>query len=216
MFSLNTRVLVSVIFLCMVVPVNAALIGRLPSTPGGTDYRAVYDDVLKITWLTNAGLSRNGDWENQLDWIDSLNSANHLGFNDWRLASVSTASRPDVFNCSFGMAQDCADAGNELGYMYNHNMVGLGNNNTADQMVGGVLLTDIKTDYWSGTEYDSDFAWALYFDDGFQRVNIKDVNGYIYGWAVRSGDIAAVPVPAAVWLFGAGLVGLMSVGQRKR
>jgi len=37
----------------------------------------------------------------------------------------------------------------------------------------------------------------------------------IYAWAVRSGDVSAVPVPAAMWLFGSGLLGLIGVARRK-
>jgi hypothetical protein len=33
---------------------NAALIGRLPITLGGTDYQAYYDDIHDLTWLTDA------------------------------------------------------------------------------------------------------------------------------------------------------------------
>jgi len=39
--------------------------------------------------------------------------------------------------------------------------------------------------------------------------------GY-YAWAVYSGDVSAVPVPAAVWLFGSGLMGLVGLDRRKR
>ncbi len=39
---------------------------------------------------------------------------------------------------------------------------------------------------------------------------------YGYGWAVHSGDVSTVPVPAAVWLFGSGLLGLIGVARRKR
>jgi len=31
---------------------------------------------------------------------------------------------------------------------------------------------------------------------------------------VRTGDVGAVPVPAALWLFGSGLVGLVSLGVK--
>ena len=37
-----------------------------------------------------------------------------------------------------------------------------------------------------------------------------------YAWAVQSGDISAVPVPAAVWLFGSGLIGLAGFDRRKK
>jgi len=30
------------------------------------------------------------------------------------------------------------------------------------------------------------------------------------------GDVSAVPVPAAVWLFGSGLVGLVGIARRKK
>jgi hypothetical protein len=37
-----------------------------------------------------------------------------------------------------------------------------------------------------------------------------------YGWAVHSGNAGAVPLPAAVWLFGSGLLGLIGVGRKRR
>lgn len=36
-----------------------------------------------------------------------------------------------------------------------------------------------------------------------------------YAWAVRDGDVAAVPVPAAVWLMGSALAGLALFGRRR-
>jgi hypothetical protein len=34
-------------------------------------------------------------------------------------------------------------------------------------------------------------------------------------WAVHDGDIGAVPIPAALWLFGSGLLGLVGMAKRK-
>jgi hypothetical protein len=36
-----------------------------------------------------------------------------------------------------------------------------------------------------------------------------------HAWAVRDGDIGAVPIPAAAWLFGSGLLGLIGVARKK-
>ena len=36
-----------------------------------------------------------------------------------------------------------------------------------------------------------------------------------YGWAVRNGDVAAVQVPAAIWLFASGL-GLLAFNHRRK
>jgi len=37
-----------------------------------------------------------------------------------------------------------------------------------------------------------------------------------YAWSVHSGDVGAVPVPAAVWLFGSGLIGLVGFQDAKK
>ena len=57
-------------------------------------------------------------------------------------------------------------------------------------------------------------AWYFYFNFGRQYAGLKD--NFYYAWAVRSGDVSAVPVPAAAWLFGSGLIGLLGVAKRKR
>ena len=70
--------------------------------------------------------------------------------------------------------------------------------------------------YWSATEYaaNTNSAWLLYMTDGIQSYGHKATASY--AWAVQSGDVSAVPVPAAVWLFGSGLVGLIGIARRKK
>jgi len=36
-----------------------------------------------------------------------------------------------------------------------------------------------------------------------------------FGWAVKSGDVGTVPIPAAMWLFGSGVLALVGVARRK-
>ena len=69
--------------------------------------------------------------------------------------------------------------------------------------------------YWA-MEYapDTNYAWDFNMGFGLQGAYQK-TNNY-YAWAVLSGDvISAVPVPAAVWLFGSGLLGLLGIARRK-
>lgn len=189
---------------------QAALQGRLALTPGGT-YQAAYDDVLDITWLTNAGLSGVNSWDNQVAWADNLNT---LGFDDWRLATISaTSPTTSVFDCSSGTAADCATAGNELGYMYYHNMDGSGDNR-GTQVVDGISLTNVQNFYWSDTEFGSSDAWDFNFGSGDQNFFVKANNLEGWGWAVRSGDVGVVPIPAAAWLFGSA-IGLLGWKARK-
>jgi hypothetical protein len=211
----KTRILgtlCAVLFSFVTVSANAALVSRL----GGA---AAYDDVLDITWLTDADLSGANAWDNQVAWANSLNTSNHLGFNTgWRLASMSvaaglpTGTTTSVIDCSTATELACRD--NELGYMFYRNMGGNSlDDKTGNQTVGGVLLTDVQSAYWSGTELGSINAWFFGYFNGLQAVNGKP--GNFDGWAVRAGDVA-VPVPAAVWLFGSGLMGLLGLARRKK
>lgn len=87
--------------------------------------------------------------------------------------------------------------------MYYRNLGGSSLDNlTGNQVsVDGVTLNNIQSDYWSGTgsaSYSSN-AWAFFFFNGGQG-NFGKTSA-LAAWAVRSGDVGAVPVPAAVWLF---------------
>ena len=70
--------------------------------------------------------------------------------------------------------------------------------------------------YWSGTEYapNTGNAWT-FTSDGSQSWNSKS-RFPMYALAVRPGDVAAVPVPAAVWLLGSGLIGLAGITRKRK
>lgn len=68
--------------------------------------------------------------------------------------------------------------------------------------------------YWSGTE-TSDFpitAWSFSTYNGGQYANFKPFQRH--AWAVSPGQLNAVPIPGAVWLFGTGLVGMLGFKRR--
>ena len=205
-------VLCAAVFSFISMSSHAALVGRLPVTPGGTDYQAAYDTTLDITWVTNAALSGVGNWTTQLAWASNLN---YLGYDDWRLASMSVSTPPGTYiptsnmvSCATATEVACRD--NELGYMYYFNLDGTGDN-TGDQTAGNVILTDIQTGYWTDTEFNSSLAWVFLFGVGNQGAGLH--YGGQYGWAVRDGDVLATPAPAAVWLFGSGLLGLIGMSR---
>ena len=70
--------------------------------------------------------------------------------------------------------------------------------------------------YWSGTEFApaTEGAWGFALGYGFQY-DLYKTDSY-YALAVRPGDVAAVPVPAAAWLFGSGLLGMLGVARRRK
>ena len=206
---------------------NAALVDR----GGGL----IFDDDLNITWQANAnlaatntfgvsGISTTGspagivDWPTAQSWIAAMNTANYLGYSDWRLP---TTLQPDatcaaqVNGNSYG--KNCT--GSEMGHLFYTELGGVAwQDITTTHNTNYDLFQNIRSGAWfylSGTEYAPNtlYAWDFSFGGGQQQWNFKTSN--YYAWAVRSGDVSAVPVPAAVWLFGSGLLGLIGVARRK-
>jgi hypothetical protein len=104
---------------------NAALLSRA----GGQAY---YDDVLDITWLTNANLADTNDfgvtginangtmtWAKANEWIGAMNTANYLGTNDWRLPTVEPLNGSTFnYSASFNGSTDRGYNQSEQGTAY--------------------------------------------------------------------------------------------------
>lgn len=194
---------------------DAALVGRLAATPGGTDYQAYYDTEADLTWLADANYAQTSgynvdglmNWQQSMDWAAGLNIGDVDG---WRLPSSLNADGPDPcpsYNCT----------GIEMGNLF-YNVLG----GTAGQDIGNShnanydLFSNVQDYvYWSATEYapNTDIALSFGMNRGFNGSAYKSLNAY--AWAVQSGDVSAVPIPAAVWLFGSGLIGLVGLARRK-
>lgn len=101
-------------------------------------------------------------------------------------------------------------------YNPNPNWTGTPNATFQDAAYGNTANTfsNLKSYfYWTGTEYLADGAalnsWAFSTETGYQFSS--DKSNLMYAWAVREGDVAPVPVPGAIWMFGSGLLGLLRV-----
>ena len=81
---------------------------------------------------------------------------------------------------------------------------------------GADLSNEIEVALLDGRDY----VWSFNIKTGNQVLQVKDTGfGNLAAWAVRDGDVAAlvaVPVPAAVWLFGSGMLGLIGIARRKK
>ena len=207
-----------------VVPFNAnsALVDR----GGGF----IYDDVLDITWLQDANYARTSgyhedgkmSWNNANIWVGQLE---YGGFTEWRLPTMIDIGNDGCNNTYNGT--DCGynpdTTDNELASLYFDTLdnlafydvfgnapqegFGLSNSGSFLNMATGV--------YWFGVEYATDDAkaWAINFSYGSQDNYNKTID--YYAWAVHDGDIGAVPIPSAVWLFGSGLLVLIGLARRK-
>lgn len=187
--------------------VSAALYTRL----GGL---AVYDSDLDITWLANANAGAGSiydDGSNTVDgrmtWANANNWASSLifgGSENWRLANMDVNGDGIIVDCASVGAAACLD--NEYGYQFYYNGI-----NTNAQAPFNSIQTN---NYWSETAAGSS-AWLFDFNynDGSQLTTSQNYNAY--AWAVMDGDISNVPLPAAFWFFGSGLLGISLFARRR-
>ena len=201
-----------------------------------TTIEAYYDSVLDITWLVQAD-SRGGvtNWADTMAATTGVLGEEAYGINHWRLPTMLDTSTPGCnfantgTDCGYNVQTGSASTTvySELASMFYDTLGNLSLHDasgSSPQTGWGLSNTGpfsgLQADgYWIGVEdasYTTD-AWLLDFNSGTQHPEDKDQNFY-YTWLVHDGDVGAsvVPVPAAVWLFGSGLVGLIGIARRKK
>lgn len=202
----------------------------------------IYDTDLNITWLANANYGAGSSydtadgyndgsmtWQNAMDWTANLayyDSVRDVVYDDWRLPAISPldpSCAQQYSNASYGL--NCT--GSEFGHVVNAEL-GLMDpeiNLAYDGIYGPVAanygpFTNVRPNgYWFGTEYSGNnaYAWTFIIDSGNTGFTPKAYGG-TYAWAVRDGDVysvSTVPVPAAIWLLGSGLLGLIAAIRRR-
>lgn len=201
----------------------------------------IYDDVLDITWLQDANYAKTSGYdEDGLMTFDEANtwvkSLNYAGFSNWRLPKANLRkdfhdwdncdlSNDGTLNCGYNVNRG------ELGSLY-YDTLGF----SADPFLSipkknyspfkNVYVENTPYDslpYIYDTQYSKDSFFSYNFDFSYGSQDVA--NGFylkkypdhlhFFVWAVRDGDVQDVPVPAAAWLFGSALLGLMATRRAR-
>ena len=141
-----------------------------------------------------------------MTWFGAQAWANNLslgGYTDWSL--------PTTVPALSGYNQK----GSQMGDLFYTQLGGVSHTSiTTTHNANYNLFTNVQSSvYGLGSEYAPNPYYAWYFDT-YGGQNRTSKLSQLYAWAVRPGDVAAVPVPAAFWLFGSAMIGLMGLKRR--
>lgn len=202
----------------------------------------IFDSTLNITWQQNAQLAASNtfglgvrsdsgiiiradgsmNWPGALMWIDAMNTANYLGYSDWRLPKINAPFGFNLTCTSYDGSTDCGynitDTRNELAHLFYISLANLGafdtqgNSNPPHTLNVGSFVNFQPARYWTGTQLPPavgpNEAFTFTVGSGLKEWDAK-VTPYhtVSVWAVRDGDVAVVPEPSSFLLLLAGLTG---------
>jgi len=86
-----------------------------------------------------------------------------------------------------------------------------------DTQAVAIDITDIVRGWLNGTaNHGLEMFYANYNQDDVLYLSTMETDTAAYGNVTPYLEVTVVPVPAAVWLFGSGLLGLVAIARRRR
>lgn len=154
---------------------------------------------------TDFNLNGKVSWFGAQAFVAYLNTINYAGSQQWTLP---TAGAFPLVGWNETGTQFTQLFYNELGGNENINIPNTSN------------FTNEQNDaYWLSTEggwrddmSSPNMGWSFSTETGYQFNDNKNIQ--FHAWAIHPGKVAAVPLPAAIWLMGSTLLGMITLKRR--
>jgi hypothetical protein len=191
-------------------------------------------------YAQTSGWDPNGDGKlkrgEHQSFVRDLNNSTLLGFNDWRLPMMLDIGGDgcnysnDGTDCGYNVeTSDSSDVYSEYASLFDDTLGNVGRFDTAgNEFQPGWGLSNTgpfsnvqSSIYWTDTAYaPNPFNEGWFFALGSGGQDVMPNSQTWFSWVVRNGDSgtavgAVVPVPAALWLFASGLLGMIGIARRK-
>lgn len=166
------------------------------------------------TWRLPTVTPLNGE---SFNYVANTNGTADRGFNISAPGTLYAGSGANelahLFHNSLGNMGRCAIADGLADACIsptpdNYWQAGLVNTGPFENLFDNRYVTNITSTINPDRAFDFDFRHG--------QVGTGGKSGVYYAMAVLESNVSAVPVPAAVWLLGSGLLGLVAVGRRCR
>ena len=195
---------------------NPNLVSEIIAANGGV----IHDTPNALDTVPNSGIYTltSADFDTStgtMTWWGAQAWANNLS-----LGGVTGWTLPTTTVQSVGYNQ----TDSQLGDLYYNQLGGVANTFiTATHNANYNLFSNVQNYYVSSSssELGSAYMWVFFIGidsqgtpyQGFQdNWNLK--SNLANAWAVHAGDVAAVPLPGAIWLFLSGMIGFMGLKRR--
>lgn len=183
------------------VTINETFITPPVYGPGDAEFTVTNDSGSDIYAFFVANDSATNTWTNNNGWNDSIMSSAEWNHEATNINYLGGYDNP-VYTSTLGSFDALFSGYNQvLMYSFNYyNFNGLEANPDAQPIANGATVGDFN------------FTTQI-LASPFVAI---DINGNIVGSGEAVHGVSAVPVPAAAWLFGSGLLGLVGFARRKK